>query len=305
MSLSYLKKVFEAIGSLDSISVQLLRVTNNKDGTHYYAREIEIQPEEELTDFITSICKKYTKDLTQDQSVDDYKGDIVKGTIYKLPISDELISDYYQSLDTTAANPSTEGDVVMREWNALLIRGKITVDDEEQEVKLISMKSPITVLTNKYIGLGKGNFKRIKDPILTLDKNLDAVIINETFYMLTMQAENLFNMERSYKLRCGAKVEEVVKLDILSNADAFKTFATKGQNPRRFVSFNQSRLDAIKNTNSRKKYMKMFKIEMKDGMIDTEDAKSSERLVKFLCDRAMLDPIDEGPREVSAAKAWS
>ena len=101
------------------------------------------------------------------------------------------------------------------------------------------------------------------------------------------------------------KVEEVVELDILSNAEAFKTVATKGQNPRRFVSFNQSRLDAIKNTNSRKKYMKMFKIEMKDGRIDTEDAKSSERLVKFLCDKAMLDPIDEGPREVSAAKAWS
>ena len=112
-------------------------------------------------------------------------------------------------------------------------------------------------------------------------------------------------MERSYKLRCGAKVEEVVELDILSNADAFKNVATKGQNPRRFVSFNQSRLDAIKNTNSRKKYMKMFKIEMKDGKINTEDAKSSKRLVKFLCEKAMLDPIDEEPREVSAAKAWS
>ena len=44
---------------------------------------------------------------------------------------------------------------------------------------------------------------------------------------------------------------------------------------------------------------------MKDDEIDTEADKASERLVKFLCDKAMLDPIDEGPREVSAAKAWS
>lgn len=305
MSLSYLKKVFTAIGSLDSISVQLLRVTNSKDGTHYYARQIEVQPEEELDAFIKSICEKYTKDLSSAEPVDDYKGDIVKGVIYKLPVTDELISEYYQTLDTTVANPSTEGDVVMREWNALLIKGKITVDGEEQDVKLISMKSPVSVLTNKFIMSGKDRFKKVADPILTLNKNLDAVIINGTFYMMTMQAENLFNMERSYKLRCGAKVEEVVELGILSNAEAFKSVATKGQNPRRFVSFNQSRLDAIKNTNSRKKYMKMFKIELKDGKIDTEDPKSSERLVKFLCDKAMLDPIDEGPREVSAAKAWS
>jgi hypothetical protein len=51
--------------------------------------------------------------------------------------------------------------------------------------------------------------------------------------------------------------------------------------------------------------MKMFKITMKGDVIDTEDEKCSERLVKFLCDKAMLDPIDEEPREVSAAKVWS
>ena len=45
MSLHYLKQVFDALGEIDSISVQLLRITNNKDGTHYYAREIEILPE--------------------------------------------------------------------------------------------------------------------------------------------------------------------------------------------------------------------------------------------------------------------
>ena len=196
MSLSYLKKVFKAIGSLDSISVQLLRVTNNKDGTHYYARQIEILPEEELTAFIKSICEKYTKDLSSAEPVDDYKGDIVKGVIYKLPISDELIGDYYQVLDSTVANPSTEGDVVMREWNALIIIGKITVDDEEQEVKVISMKSPVSVLTNKFFMSGKDRFKKVTDPILTLNKNLDAVIINSTFYMFTMQAENLFNSKR-------------------------------------------------------------------------------------------------------------
>ena len=305
MSLNYLKKVFTAINSLDSISVQILRVTNSKDGTHYFARQIEVQPEEELTAFIHSICEKYVKDFTSAEPVDDYKGDIIKGNIYKLPTSDDLIFEYYQTLETAIANPSTEGDVVMRLWNALLIKGTVEIDGEEQQIKLISMKSPVSVLTNKFIMAGKDRFRKLNDPILTLNKNLDAVIVNGVFYMLTMQAENLFNMERSYKLRCEAKIEEIAALNILSNTDAFKAVATKGQNPRRFVSYNPSRLDAIKDPRNRKKYMKMFKIEMKGDEINTEDEKCSERLVKFLCDKAMLDPIDEEPREVTAAKVWS
>ena len=305
MSLNYLKNVFTAINSLDSISVQILRVTNSKDGTHYFARQIEVQPEEEFRAFIQFICDKYAKELTSAEPVDDYKGDIVKGNIYKLPTSDDLISEYYQTLETAIANPSTEGDVVMRAWNALLIKGTVEIDGEEQQIKLISMKSPVSVLTNKFIMAGKDRFRKLNDPILTLNKNLDAVIVNGVFYMLTMQAENLFNMERSYKLRCEAKVEEIAALNILSNTDAFKAVATKGQNPRRFVSYNPSRLDAIKDPRNRKKYMKMFKIEMKGDEIDTGDEKCSERLVKFLCDKAMLDPIDEEPREVTAAKVWS
>ena len=239
------------------------------------------------------------------QFINDYKGDIIKGNIYKLHTSDDLISVYYQALETVIANPSTEGKVAMHIWNALLIKGTIEIDDIEQQIKLISMKSPVSVLTNKFMIFEKDRFKRLTGPILTLNKNLDAVIVNGVFYMLTMQAENLFNMERSYKLRCEAKVEEISALNILSNTEAFKAVATKGQNPRRFVSYNPCRLDAIKDSRNRKKYMKMFNIEMKGDKIVTEDEKCSERLVKFLCDKAMLDPIDEEPREVTAAKVWS
>lgn len=304
MSLHYLKQVFDALGEIDSISVQLLRITNNKDGTHYYAREIEILPETELECFIEELRKKYTKEIGTVESLDEYDGDIIKGRVYRLPINSELIADPYNALNATVANPSTEGDVVMREWSALLIKGSIMIGDDEKQVMLFSMKSPVSVLTNKYLMLGKDRFKKVTDPILTLNKNLDAIIVNDTFYMLTMQAENLFNMERSYRIRCNDKVEGIVNLNILTNPDAFRAIATKGQNPRRFVSFNQKRLDAIMETTNRDKYMRMFKIEMKEGLIDTDADKSAERLVKFLCDKAMLDPIDEGPREVSAAKAW-
>lgn len=305
MSISLLKNVFTKVKSMNYVSVQMLRVTNNKNGSLYYSRQIEIHPEENLYEFISSICDKYNRTMDEAESIDDYCGDIVKGRIYKLPVNNEIISDYYQSLLSTVSNPSTEGDVVMKDWNALVLKGNIEMSGGDHQVILISMKSPVSVLTNKYVLYGKDRFKKLNNPVLTLNKNIDAIIVNDTLYMLTMQAENLFNMERSYRIRCEGIIEEVIELDILTNPDSFTSIATKGQNPRRFVTFNQDRLEAIKNTNSRIKYMKMFQISVKDGQIDTDDEKSSERLVKFLCDKAMLDPIDEEPREVSAAKAWS
>ena len=80
----------------------------------------------------------------------------------------------------------------------------------------------------------------------------------------------------------------------------------KGQNPRKFMSFNDTRLNVLKERTEREKYLKLLKIPWKDdGTIDTEADKASDRLIRFLCDKAMIDPVDEEPREVAAAKAWS
>ena len=97
----------------------------------------------------------------------------------------------------------------------------------------------------------------------------------------------------------------ITNLTILSDDKAFDEVSKKGQNPRRFASFNRKRLEAIKNDGDRKKYMKQFSIDMEDGKIRTDDPRNCERLIKFLCDKAMLDPVDERPREVAAAKEWS
>ena len=306
MSLTYLKSVFNSFQSMKSISVQLLRIKNLSGGTNYFTRQIEIKPEEELFDYITAICGKYSSDKFLDSigALDDYQGDILKDNIYKLSVGNELIRENYEKLEAAIADPSVENEVIKNEWNALLIKGVILLGNKQEDIRLISMKSPLSVLSNRFIGCGQDTFKKLRDPVLTLNKNLDAIIVNNVFYMLTMQAENLFNMERSYKLLCDTKVEELIQYDLFSNPDIFLEIATKGQNPRRFVSFNQSRADVLHEYENRVKYLPMFRIALKpDGKIDTEDVKSSERLIKFLCNKAMMDPVKDEPQEVAGAKA--
>ena len=91
----------------------------------------------------------------------------------------------------------------------------------------------------------------------------------------------------------------------MTNADAFRRIASSGANPRRFISFNKNRLNVLKDKRTRRKYASMFMIKTTpQGDIDTDDEKSAERLVKFLCNKAAIDPVENEPKEVAAMKGW-
>ena len=303
--LAYLKSIIEALQSPKSIKVQLLRKNGGGSSLQYYLREIDIEPLESLKEFIRDISRKYEEELKRAESADQYTGDIVKGCIYRLPVNDQLIDEPFRKLKEKTNHPAKEGDVLEGRWDALLIMCRVRIDGQEKPVMLVSMRSPVSVLHNKFIFSEEDRFEELTKPVLTLNRSLDAVIAGGTFYMLTMQAENLFDMERSYKNRCKDKVREIIEMEILSNSAVFDKVAKRGQNPRRFVSFNQRRLEAITTDKDRRRYLRKFNIRVVQGRIDTDDPQNCERLIKFLCDKAMLDPVDNEPREVAAAKRWS
>ena len=166
------------------------------------------------------------------------------------------------------------------------------------------MQKPLTFLKNKF-SLGTGDsFKEVTDPILTLRKTIDVAIIGETVYLFNLSGEKLFNMERSYKALCTVEVETISKCNFLTDVEAFKTAATQGRNPRRFVAYNQAHFDALKDVKRRHELAEKFKIPMQGDNIATEKPEDVEKLVKFLCNKAMLDPCDASPMEVSATKPW-
>ena len=185
-----------------------------------------------------------------------------------------------------------------------MILGTISLQDEQLPIKFVSMQSPITVMNNKFLWRETNTFNKVSEPILSLKKTVDVIIAGDTVYMLSMAGENLFGMERAYKAVCKNKVNDIIACDFLTNAEQFEKTATTGQNPRRFVSYNQSRLDALKNANRRKSLAKKFGLQLSHTRINTDDKQTTERLIKFLCNKAMLDPLDSSPVEVAAAKSW-
>ena len=285
MSIQKITDIFQNLNNCTLWSLQLLNiVTTKKDGIGYSSREIELSPAERLTKLLEDIAEIYLngkkKALSLYQDVREYDGTANSLTIYKMSTDNEYTSAY-------------------------VIKGIINLDGEEVSVKMFSMQNPITTLKNKFAH-DKGRFYEISHQVLSLRPTIDVVVIGETVYFLTMAGENLFNMARSYKKVCQAKVDLIVKNDIVTDTEVFSGIAVSGHNPRRFVSFNEERLAALKKKAKRTSIAAKFSIPLDpaSGKFDTTVEGASEKIVKLLCNKGMLDPFDNDAVEVDGARQW-
>lgn len=308
MSLDKLNKIFTAIPRCTAWSLQLLKIkTSKRDGTSYTGREIKFTPANKLDEFISEISIRYTDDdkgiLKSFLGVTDYDGSTIDKTVYTLSVNNELIQSEYNNLITAISTPDSEINPLEFKPQAYLLKGIINIDNSDYPVKLISMQNPITILKHKFC-MQNGTFQEISDKVLSLRPTIDIVIFDGYVYMLTLAGENLFNMERSYKAICTTKISSIKDCNILTDFDAFSAVAGSGHNPRKFVSFNDSHLQKLKNANTRKKMAKKFNISLEGDKFDSKKADTSDKLVKLLCDRGMVDPFDDNPMEVAGSKQW-
>lgn len=283
--------------------------TSKRNGTSYVGREIIFEPQNKLNEFISEIAEYYigNKGSFDKRYIDvmEYDGSANGKTVYHLSGSNSLIKDEFNSLLNALANPNVEIDPFEMRARATAVCGTfINAADEIIPIKLISMQNPITVLKHKFMR-NNGTFKEISSKVLSLRPTIDVMIIGEDIYFLTLAGENLFNMERSYKALCKDYIAIIGDSGILSDIEMFTNIASYGHNPRRFVSYNQKHLEKLKNVQTRKRIAKKFSIPLKtDGKIDTSQEGVSEKVVKILCDKGMVDPFEDIAMEVSSAKKW-
>lgn len=311
MSLDIISHVFESLISIDNLSIQLIKINHSKvTGTKYAARKIEIK-DSDLTSFLTGISRLNStgkKSIREKyNAVRAYDGTAEVQFVYKLFDESPLIQSEYQSLLTGIANPETENDPFNYQ-SAYLIKGEISSYDSDESrtgVILISCINPVTSLKNKYLFFDN-QFKKADDRILNLRNTFDILIVNHTVYFLTMAGETFFHMEHAYKNICVQTVNELIASELFSNPEAFRTVATSKHNPRRFVSYDKNNFEYLKQYDNRKHIADKFQIELTDeGLFDTTTETNTNKIVKFLCNKGMVHPINECPVEVNGTRPWS
>lgn len=311
MSLELMNHIFSEISNQTNWAIHLLSFKHHKNsGSKYNCRKIELQPVEETGELIRSISDAYIGGdkgiLSKYLDVRKYDGTCLGTTIYKIEDDSDIYIDI-QGLFQGIADSDTETDPMENKYQAYILCSNINYSGENHGLKLISMNNPFRSYKEKLcFSFNKGNFKKFEDKLLHLRTSINVVIFDKTVYFLDMAGETLFNMERAYKKKCLACVQKIETMSITSDFDVFKNIATTGHNPRRFVSFNENKLNLMNKNAIRNDVSKKYGIPLtNDGKkFDTSQTKDADRLVKVLCDKAMWDIIEKQPMEVDASKKW-
>ena len=306
--LNDIRSILQNLNNAKNWSLQVLQIKPSKRaGTEYTARVIPFDPAGRLEEFVSEVSELYigAKGCFDAKFVhlSEYDGSANGKTIYKLNRTSPLIASEYNSLMQALANPNSEVDPFEMKARASVLIGQFERDETIIPIKLISMQNPITMLKHRFMQ-NKGAFQELDKKVLTLRPTIDVLIYGNEVYLFTLNGENLFNMERSYKVLCSDYIAKVQESEIVVNIEKFSSVAGSGHNPRRFVSYNQSHLEKLKNASTRRKIATKFSIPMDGGKFDTNQEGVTEKIVKILCDKGMVDPFESLPMEVPSAKKW-
>lgn len=272
------------------------------------AHDITVTTPDAILEFIRALEDTYAKEkgkLSKYQMVCDYDGSAIENRIYKIALSDELISESYTELVRAMNHPDMKGNALDFSANAYVLKGNVLIDGEKVSLRLFTIINPFKALKHTF-GWDGDSFKVLPDRYLMLREHVDVVIMDDTAYLLNMNGEKLFNMERAYRAICSDRVEDIIHSRIVSDEELFRKYATSGHNPRRFVSFDENRLRKMEGDADFKTRMaEKFGIKQTpEGVFDSSEGDNVDRIVKFLCKKGMIDPVNDDPVEVESARKW-
>lgn len=164
-----------------------------------------------------------------------------------------------------------------REWHAHLLNftcsngGEMTYNCRRIELeptdRLITL---IQDIAEGYVSEGKNRMNKYADV-----REYDGTCNSTTIYRISED-----NMERTYKIKCVGTVSKIEELNIIFNPQIFRSTATSGHNPRRFVAFSQSKLQLLTNKKNREIVAKYFNIPLTDDKrFDISQKADAENLV--------------------------
>ncbi len=309
-SIDEMKEFLLKLKNSHKLGMQLFKInTSVRTGISYYMHEISLKPEgkiaESLHDIVTYyanekgvLSKKYVR-------IQEYDGANIGNLIYCLSTDNPLIKDQYAKFEEGISITDVESKIKSKKYDGYVILGKTA--DENEDFRLISIHNPISTYECKHRFMeSDGAFKELKGDVLQIRTYVDAIIYKGYFYMMSLNPEKLFDLERSYRTVCSSCIDEIKKMDLLTDTDMFSHTAMEGHNPHKFISFNRHNLELLsKDADIRKRIANVFEIPVtKEGKIDTKDPQNSDKLIRILCNKGMLEPFEQKPMEVEGARNW-
>lgn len=236
------------------------------------------------------------------EHVAEYDGTDSEFILQYLDVADERIADVVKAVEH--AEIMAEPDWIDN-WKLAENAKGFMLDGQCDGIPLtlFFFSSGIRELRHSFLHTD-GVFKALKGEMLCLPTRVDAIRIGTFVYFLSKLGQSMLLSAEAIRQEARKTVDCIVKKGVIQNAAAFRQFASKGNNVRRLLRYNEMKLSELSDVTRGEKLRKTFGIHFQDGKLSIENQQQADQLIKVICDRGMTDPFADIPMEVSGARKW-
>lgn len=283
----------------------LVEYNHSKHPNEYICYDMNFSSIDLLSKTITSMCDSFLSIVNKyDKKVMDYTGQNPKNVVDKLLTSNDVISKCWNSLIEHINNSDDTTEFKHIKANAYVFVGSYNLSDGTSEnIYLITRKNPL--LTYKKgrtpIFTSQNNtIDKADEPLVQFSKSFDAIVYKNNIYMINNNCESIFNMEYTHKIICKNHLSELKTANIIADFENYSSFASAGQNPKKFITYDASIIEKLKQTKWRNKLAKDLKIPLDSttNQFDLHEEINARKFTLAICGKTKLNMFDDGICEV-------
>lgn len=300
-------KIIECKNKIENITswrMNLIHFNHRRAPDKFTCYEVNFDNENDLFEVIKSMYETFTYiiETKYNSTVKQYTGFNPKNCVDKLSTSEEVIEDAWTNLINSIADSDDMTDFNNIKCNAFIFTGTYTnEDDDEKNIHIICKRNPIANYKKKFFTSVHNELTKIKDPILQFPNCFDAVIFEESLYMINSNCELIFNLEQSHKKICKQRLSEIEALNLITDIEVFNGYALAKHNPRKFRTFDSNILSKICNPEHMESLCSKLHIPFisDTNQIDLSNEDDAINFINVICGRTKRDFFEETLYEVS------
>lgn len=308
MSYALIEEGINKIKNVTSWSSLLIEYNHKKKPNEYVCYKMNFETSELLTGTIFEMCKAYLKIVNSyGNKVLDYTGTNPKNVVDKISTTNSLVDTCWKALIESINRCDDTTDLKNIKASAYIFVGTYTNSEgNAQNLYLLTKRNPLLTFKKgrtKIFTSQHNTIKQSADPLVQFNKCFDALIYNNVIYMINSNCESIFNMEHSYKLICNTCLSELETLNIIQDIEDFRSYASNGQTPRKFITYDKDIIEKLKQTKWRIKLAKELKIPLTSDneKFILSDTKHAKNFTLAICGKTKLNMFDATICEVPSS----
>lgn len=181
----------------------------------------------------------------------------------------------------------------------------VDTDGNNKNLYLLTQKNPVLSFKKRapIFATRNNTITATPEPLVQFGKCFDILIIDNTLYSINNHFESIFNIEYSHKIVCQERLQDLEAADLIDDIDSYKNFASSGQNPKKFITYNPEIVKKLK----KPKYKELLKTRLHISVnpithkFDLSDPKNAKNFTLAICDKTKNNMFDDGICEVPSS----